>query len=93
MKSGHIGKFGHIGEEHVRAAMQEFDKKRLKAMLKKYGGEKSTKWYIHLNGRFYDQKLIIRAAHALKFTAEESKRHLENNLGFEVVEGCCKTTR
>ena len=79
-------KFGHIGEEHVRAAMQEFDRKGLKAMLKKYGGGESDKWYIRSKGRSYDQKLIIRAAHALKFTAGESKAYLKR-LGFDVVEG------
>ena len=61
-------------------------------MLEKYGGGPSTKWYICFKGRLYDQKLIIRAAHAhagdtstLEFKAGESRRYFAK-LGFKVVE-------
>ena len=97
MKSKHIGKFDHIGWEHVLAAIKEFDSKGREAMLKKYECNPSTKWYIRFKGRFYDQKLIIHAAHAhtgrescLEFQAKESRRYL-GKFEFRVVEGCCKT--
>ena len=85
--------FEHIGRKHVFAAMQEFDSKGLEAMIEEYGGGGSIKWYIPFNGRLYDQKLILRAAHAdagrtstLVFKAGESRKHFEK-LGFAVVRG------
>lgn len=53
----------------VDQALDEFDKIGLNAMLEKYEGGASTKWYIQRNdlrsGRklLYDQKLVLRAAH------------------------------
>ena len=74
--------FEHIGRKHVLAAMKEFDSKGLEAMLVKYRGGRSVKWYLCFEGRRYDQKLILRAAHAhaggtsiLKFTAGDSRIH------------------
>ena len=86
-------KFEHIRREHVLAAIQEFGSKKLKGMLEKHGNGPSTKWYICFKDRLYDQKLILRAAHAhaggksrLGFKARESRRYL-GNLHFAVVEG------
>ena len=85
-------KFEHIRREHVLAAINEFDCIGLEAMLAKYGGGPSMTWYICFEGRRYDQKLIIRAAHdhagdksCLRFNARESRRYLRR-LGFTVVE-------
>ena len=96
-------KFKHIRKEHVLAAIDEFDCTGVKPMLKKYKCKRSTRWYICFKSRLYDQKLILRAAHAdagrtstLVFKAGESRKHFAKLgftvLGFTVVEGCCKTT-
>ena len=80
-----------ISREGVSLAIRQFDLVGRDDMLKKYGGGKSIKWYIEKNNHYYDQKLIIRAAHCLEllgsapsFTAEQAKNRLKN-LGFRVV--------
>lgn len=80
----------------VEKALREFDIYGFEAMLEKHGGGASTRWYIHHNGQFYDQKLILRAAHDLSglgclppgrgtFTASQAREFLER-LGFDVIE-------
>ena len=85
-----------IGKSAVEAAIEEFRGSHLDAMLEKYGGGPSTKWYLAVDGRLFDQKLIIRAAHvhqglgelapagAVRFGAKAAKRQLER-LGYGVV--------
>ena len=51
-----------IGREAVERALDEFRDKGQPAMLEEYGGGPSRKWYIEVDGRYFDQKLIIRAA-------------------------------
>ena len=83
-----------IRRESVIKAIEEFDDIGVEKMLSKYGGGPSTKWYIHYEGKRYDQKLICRAAHDLQklghlpsglgtFKTGESRRKLVA-LGFEV---------
>ena len=85
-----------IRREFVIKAIEEFDKIGQDRMLDKYGGGRSTRWYILYKGKRYDQKLICRAAHQLQglgklpagrgtFTADHAQRKL-NELGFDIVE-------
>ena len=84
-----------IRRDSVIKAIEEFDKIGQNRMLDKYGGGRSTRWYIHYEGKRYDQKLICRAAHHLQglgklpagrdtFKAGEARRKLAK-LGFDVV--------
>ena len=85
-----------IEKDAVEAAIAEFSRLRRRAMLKKYGGGGSRKWYLNVDGCHYDQKLIIRAAHVHqglgelapagveRFHAHEATRQLEG-LGYRVV--------
>ena len=80
-----------ISKEGVSLAIRQFDLVGRDGMLDHYGGGRSIKLYIEKNNQYYDQKLIIRAAHCLEllgsapsFTAEQAKNRLEN-LGFRVV--------
>ena len=74
-----------ITREGVESAIREFDRIGLDGMLRKYGGGRSTRWYIV---KKYDQKLVLRAAHELQglgrlpsgrgtFTASDARRHLK----------------
>ena len=85
-----------ICRDSVIKAIEQYDEIGCFNMLNKYGGKLSTRWYIHYNGKKYDQKLICRAAHSLQglgplppgrgtFTAGQAKPKLEA-LGFEVKE-------
>ena len=80
-----------ISKEGVSLAIRQFDLVGRDHMLEKYGGRKSIKWYIKKNNQYYDQKLIIRAAHCLEllvpapnFDAGQARNRLEK-LGFRVV--------
>ena len=80
----------------VEAAIAEFRRTGLEAMLEKYGGGPSTKWYLEVGSARFDQKLVVRAAHVLQglgnlpplvpgdFTAGHSRHRLER-LGYRVV--------
>ena len=82
--------------DRVEAAIEEFHRTGLEAMLEKYGGGPSTKWYLDVGSSRYDQKLVVRAAHVLQglgdlpplipgdFTAGQSRHRLER-LGYRVV--------
>lgn len=85
-----------ISKEAVDLALRQFDLLGKDRMLELYGGGHSTRWYIRHNGKHYDQKLVLRAAHALSglgalppgpetFTAGDARRWL-NRLGFKVVD-------
>ena len=50
----------------VEAAIEQFRRTGLEAMLEKYGGGPSTKWYLEVGRSRYDQKLVVRAAHVLQ---------------------------
>lgn len=52
-----------ITRKGVDLALQEFSRIGLDAMIEKYGGGRSTKWYVEAGNWRYDQKLIARAAH------------------------------
>ena len=84
-----------IKRESVESAIREFDSIGLDGMLRKYSGDRSTKWYIECHGQKYDQKLVLRAAHELQglgplppgrgtFTAGDARRHLKK-LGYRVA--------
>ncbi len=86
-----------ITHRDVERALEEFHRLGIDAMLEKYGGGSSTRWYVLFEGKHYDQKLILRAAHKLAdlgslppgrgtFTAAEATRWLDK-LGFDVVDG------
>ena len=82
----------------VLRALKEFDQRGRDAMLERYSSGpkgKSTRWYILFDGRHFDQKVILRAAHELSelgplppgrgtFKAAEAKRRLKK-LDFQVV--------
>ena len=87
---------GEVTREAVERALREFDREGREAMLERFGGGPSTKWYVRRFGKHYDQKLVLRAAHELSglgplpsgrgtFTAAHARRFLER-LGFEVVD-------
>ena len=85
-----------VTRDGVEAAIEEFRRTGLEAMLEKYGGGPSTKWYLEVGTSRYDQKLVVRAAHVLQglgdlpplvpgdFTAGQS-RHRWERLGYRVV--------
>ena len=52
-----------VTREGVEAAIEEFHCTGLEAILEKYGGGPSTKWYLEVGSARYDQKLVVRAAH------------------------------
>lgn len=77
-----------ITREGVEIAIRDFDRIGLDGMLRKYGGGRSTKWYIERRGQKYDQKLVLRAAHELQglgrlpsgpgtFTSRDAQLHLD----------------
>lgn len=81
-----------VTREGVEKALREFDHIGRDAMLAKYGGRPSTRWLIEHEGNYYDQKLVLRAAHQLQglgsipagrgaFTALQGRRHVKK-LGF-----------
>lgn len=88
-----------INRDMVELALAEFDQLGRDAMLDKYSSGprgKSIRWYIQFNARYYDQKLILRAAHELgglgslplgreTFGARQAKSRLRK-LGFTVDE-------
>ena len=83
----------------VLRALKEFDQLGRDAMLERYSSGpkgKSTRWYILFDGRHFDQKVILRAAHELSelgalppgretFKAAEARRWLKK-LDFQVVD-------
>ncbi len=84
----------NITREMVLDAFQEFDRLGLCEMLNKYGGKCSKCWYISFDGKYYDQKVTLRAAHEAgglgnlppgqgTFTARDARKHL-GRLGFQV---------
>ena len=85
-----------VTKDGVEAAIGEFRRTGLEAMLEKYGGGPSTKWYLKVGTSRYDQKLVVRAAHVLQglgdlpplvpgdFTAGQSRHRLER-LGYRVA--------
>ena len=85
-----------VTADGVEAAIEEFHRTGLEAMLEKYGGGPSTKWYLEVGSARYDQKLVVRAAHVLEglgplpplvpgdFTAGHSRHRLER-LRYRVV--------
>ena len=80
-----------ISGKVVEAALAEFRRTGREAMLKKYRGGASTRWYIEKNDEHFDQKLVIRAAYAHEglgrledFTAAHATRRLKQ-LGYRVV--------
>lgn len=81
-----------VTREGVEKALREFDDIGRDAMLDKYGGRAATRWHIEHEGNYYDQKLVLRAAHQLQglgsiplghgaFTALQGRKHVKK-LGF-----------
>ena len=52
-----------VTRDSVESALAEFRRIGPDAMLKKYGGERSTRYYVLDGDRGFDQKLVVRAAH------------------------------
>ena len=85
-----------VHKEAVESALEEFRRTDLEAMLEKYGGKPSTKWYVEVGNSHFDQKLVVRAAHVLQglgylyprgpgsFDADQARNLLEQ-LGYRVV--------
>ena len=59
-----------VTKDAVESALEEFRDTTLEAMLDKYGGGPSRKWYVQFGNRLYDQKLVVRAAHVLQGLGE-----------------------
>ena len=55
-----------VTRDAVESALAEFRRTNLQAMLERYGGGPSTKWYVQDGNLLYDQKLVVRAAHVLQ---------------------------
>ena len=70
--------------------IKEFDEIGSEKMFEKYGGGKSKMYYLEYNGKYYYQKLIVRAAyenssgHSMKKSATITRRLLLK-LGFVIV--------
>ena len=88
--------FQDISRAAVDLALRRFDLLGRDRVLELYGGGRSTRWYIRHQGKHYDQKLVLRAAHELSglgdlppgpgtFTAGDARKLL-NRLGFKVVD-------
>ncbi|MDE0460217.1 MAG: hypothetical protein OXI15_23255 [Chromatiales bacterium] len=85
-----------VTKNSVESALEEFRRTTLEAMLDEYGGGPATKWYVQVDSRLYDQKLVVRAAHRLQglgdlyprgpgsFNADQA-RNLLKRLGYRVV--------
>lgn len=63
-----LGEIQH--REPVLAAIAEFDRRGRESFLAEYGFGPATRWYVVHNGRFYDSKALIGAAHGYEFPAE-----------------------
>ena len=95
---------GEITTRGIELALQEFQRIGLEAMLKKYGGRASTRWYVKVGHRHFDQKVLLRAAHrheglgdlpsrgSGRFNAGHARRHLAN-LKFCVVDNARATPK
>ena len=77
-----------INKKMVEESIKQFDYLGRTGMLARYGGKRSTRWYVYFNNKYYDQKLLLRGAHELgglgalppgrgTFTAAHAKEHLE----------------
>ena len=86
-----------VTRKGVESALEEFRRIGLDAMLEKYGGAPSTRWYVEVGDRRFDQKVLLRAAHVHeglgdlpprepgRFKARDARRHFEVTLGYRVV--------
>ena len=86
-----------VTRKGVESALEEFRCIGLDAMLERYGGGPSTRWYVEVADRRFDQKVLLRAAHVHEglgelaprgpgpFKARDARRHFEFTLGFRVV--------
>ena len=83
-----------IDRDDVSIALEEFDRLGQDAMFRKYGGWRSTRYWIDFDRSLYDQKLIYRAAHELsgrgrlpstEIDAGQTRQRLEK-LGFRIVD-------
>ena len=89
----------------AEAPLDEFRRIGLYAMLERYGGRPSTRWLVEVDGRRFDQKVLLRAAHVCKgfgtmpprgpgwFNAGHARRHLEGRLGYRVVASVASSDR
>jgi hypothetical protein len=86
-----------ITSEHaVKEAIAEFDRIGRDRFLEKYGFRKATKYYLVRNGRHYDSKAIVGAAHGYQYPkrgklaacsfsgGKNTVKPLLKKLGFEV---------
>lgn len=86
-----------VTREGVELALREFRRIGLEAMLAKYGGRPSTRWYVKVEHHHFDQKVLLRAAHRRqhlgelpphgpgRLHAQQARRHF-TALGYLVVE-------
>ena len=63
-----------IRRESVEKALDEFRSTCRGDMLEKYGGRPSREWYIEIDGKHFDQNLIVRAAHRIQGLGEIAPR-------------------
>ena len=85
-----------VTREGVELALREFRRTGLEAMLAKYGGRPSTRWYVKVGHHHFDQKVLLRAAHRRqhlgelpphgpgRLHAQQARRHF-TALGYLVV--------
>lgn len=86
-----------VKNKGAESALEEFRRIGLDAMLKKYGGRPSTRWYVEVGDQRFDQKVLLRAAHVHeglgelaprgpgRFNAGQARQHFEGRLGYRVV--------
>ena len=63
-----------VTKASVQSALEQFRRTGLQAMLERYGGGPSTRWYVRVDHLLYDQKLVVRAAHVIQGLGDLSPR-------------------
>jgi 5-methylcytosine-specific restriction protein A len=65
----------------VSDAIEEFDRLGREKFLETYGFGKARKYYLVVNGKYYDSKAILGVAHKYQFPAKEPLKWSDFNGG------------
>src|SRR5688572_29066750 len=71
--------------EAIEDALKEFDDLGRERFLSKYGYGQSTKMFVEWDGKLYDSKAIVGAAHGYQFPEMGPLRHSEFSGGEATV--------
>jgi hypothetical protein len=86
----------------ILSALEEFDRLGRAAFLERYGFGEAVSYFIHHEGKHYDSKPIVAAAHGYQFGeplpnrfsgGERTIARLLEELGFTVSQSCCEGGR